>query len=407
MMIDKYMSDTEDISQSRILVVDDEDFVLNLSVRILKNFGCKYITTASTGNSAIEKLIQAVEPFDIVICDLNMPEMDGIEFMRHAAENNFTGGVIFLSGEDDRILGSTHNLAKAHNLNILGAIPKPPTPDALKLLLKKFKPAQQKKISVSQTSITEKELCSGINGKELQLVYQPIINIKTGKLAGVETLARWNSQGGGILGPGAFIPLAEACGLINDMTFIIYKKAIHQASAWMAAGRNLKLSINISINTFAVENIYEFFINTAKNWGIDLSRVVFEVTESQEMHDPVRCLEVMMRLRMKKFGLSIDNFGTGHSTLTQLKHIPFNELKIDRSFVHAATNDSSARSILESSIELAKKLKLEIVAEGVETREDWDLVDKLGCDFVQGYYCAEPMPKDKLIIFLKNWSGPH
>jgi len=114
-----------------------------------------------------------------------------------------------------------------------------------------------------------------------------------------------------------------------------------------------------------------------------------------------------MRMRLKRFGLSIDDFGSGNSSLAQLKSIPFTEMKIDRAFVHRANENASARAILETSVDLAKRLNMKIVAEGAETREDWDLVEQLDCDFVQGFYCARPMSNEKLLEFMEKWTGPH
>ena len=396
-----------DLSSLNILVVDDEVFILNLSVRILNNLGCNNIETADNGATALDIINKSDKAFDIIICDLNMPEMDGIEFMRHASSKEFTGGMILLSGEDERMLETAKDLAKAHKLNVLGVISKPLKPDPIKHLLQSFNPAEQKKAWTPQASITEEELKVGIESEELKLVYQPKVNIKTGKVSGVETLARWNHKERGILGPGAFIPLAEKCGLIDDLTYSIYKKAMLQAGEWLADGLELKISVNISINTFTLPDFPEFLIKSAQSEGIDMSKVVLEVTETQVMKNALDSLEILMRLRMKKFGLSIDDFGTGNSSMEQLKRIPFTELKIDRAFVYGATNNSGARAILESSVILAKSLKMETVAEGAETREDWDLVESLGVDYVQGYYCAKPMPNEQFMEFLETWTGPN
>lgn len=395
------------ISELRILVIDDEAFVLKLCVKILKNLGCENVTTANNGKMALEELNQQQKIFDVIIIDLNMPEIDGIEFMRHISEMDFSGSIILLSGEDKRMLEVTRDLAKAHKLNICGTIEKPIKPDVLKPLLDSYKPAQQNKMFTPQNPITEEELRVGLGGDELQLVFQPKIKISDGIISGVETLARWNHAERGILGPGAFIPLAEKLGLINEMTYAIYKKAMLQAGEWHSNGIDLKISVNISINTFTLEGFSNFLVKTAEEHGVDLSQVVLEVTESQVMANALGCLEILLQLRMKKFGLSIDDFGTGQSSMEQLKRIPFTELKIDRAFVNDAANDSSAKAILESSLDLAKKLKMETVAEGAETREDWDLIEALGCDYVQGFYCARPMPNEKLIEFIGTWSGPH
>lgn len=401
------MAESQDLSQLKLMVVDDEEFVLNLSVRILNKLGCEDITTANNGNAAIENLVASTDGYDVIICDLNMPEMNGVELLRHISEKDYRGGIVLLSGEDERMLETAKDLAKARNLNVLGAIPKPLKPDAIKNILESFKSAGEKKAWTPQASITEDELKAGMDGEELQLVYQPKVNIKTGEISGVETLARWNHQERGILGPGAFIPLSEKCGLIDDLTFSIFKKAMSQVGEWLANGIDLKTSVNFSVNTFTLPEFPEFLIQTAQDEGVDPAKVVLELTETQVMENAIDCLEILMSLRMKKFGLSVDDFGTGHSSMEQLKRIPFTELKIDRAFVYGAVNNTSARAILESSVLLAKNLKMETVAEGAENREDWDLVEQLGCDYVQGFYCARPMPNKELMNFIESWSGPH
>jgi EAL domain-containing protein (putative c-di-GMP-specific phosphodiesterase class I) len=181
----------------------------------------------------------------------------------------------------------------------------------------------------------------------------------------------------------------------------------HLTTYRLSNGIDIKVSINFSVNTFTLPEFPDFLIQTAQDEGVDLSKVVLEITETQVMKNALDSLEVLMRLRMKKFELSIDDFGTGNASMEQLKRIPFSELKIDRAFVYGATKDAGARAILESSVTLAKSLKMVIVAEGAENREDWDLVESLGIDIVQGYYCAKPMPNEQFLEFLGKWTGPH
>jgi EAL domain-containing protein (putative c-di-GMP-specific phosphodiesterase class I)/FixJ family two-component response regulator len=391
----------------KFLVVDDESFVRTLTVRILGTLGYKNVDMAENGARALEQLAATPDYFDIVICDLNMPEMDGVEFMRHAAAQNFSGGFIVLSGEDTRLLEAARDLAKAHNLNILGAIAKPLKPDALRELLNKLMTPLKPKPFEKQASITEAELRAGIGGPELFVVFQPKVNTTTLAVDGVETLVRWRHADRGVLGPGAFLPLAEMLGLMDEVTDSVYRKAMRQAGEWVAAGINLSVSVNFPVNTFTRPGFADFLVDTARTEGVDPALVVLEVTESQVMQNALDCLEVLVRLRMKKFGLSIDDFGTGQSSLEQLKRIPFNELKIDRAFVYNAATEESARAIQESSADLARKLKLKIVAEGAESRSDWDVVTKNRCDYVQGYYCAKPMSAEELLTFITGWKGPH
>ena len=397
----------------RILVIDDESFILNITVRILDKLGYDNVDTAKDGNVALGKLISKEIPdYNLIICDLNMPEMDGVEFMRHAHEAEYAGGIILYSGEDQRVLETALELAKDHKLNVLGALSKPLKPDSLKELLKDFDPFQtaEKRNFFPQEPITEEELKAGITGRDrdaLMLVYQPKVHIQSGEIEAVETLARWQHADRGVLGPGAFIPLAEQTGTIDDLTYQIYRKAVHQVLEWVVSGHIIKNSVNFSINSFAKSSFADFIVNTTKDIGVDPNLIILEVTETQVMDDAIDCIEILMRLRIKRFGLSIDDFGTGNSSMAQLKRIPFTELKIDRAFVNGATTNAGANAILRSSIDLAKRLNMKIVAEGVETREEWDLVEELGCDYVQGFYCAKPMPNDEFMQFFEEWDGPH
>ena len=182
---------------------------------------------------------------------------------------------------------------------------------------------------------------------------------------------------------------------------------MQQAGDWLAQGITMKVSVNISVNSFTLPDFTDFLIETAQNEGMDLANVVLEVTETQVMDNALGILETLMRLRMKRFALSIDDFGTGNASMEQLKRIPFSELKIDRAFVYGAAQNAGARAILESSVTLAKSLKMDIVAEGAESREDWDLLASLGVHTVQGFYCAKPMKNEDLLAFLDTWTGPH
>jgi len=387
----------------KILIVDDDEFILHLSERILDKLGCKNVMSVTSGTLALDKV--AVTKFDVLITDLNMPEMDGVELLRHVAGHHFAGGIILLSGEDERMLETAQELARYYQLNVLGSISKPLRPDLLKDLLRLYKPLQPARLSRPLDPVTADELRIGLTGEALQLFYQPKVSVIDGKINGVEALARWHHPDRGILGPAAFIPVAEELGLIDEMSKAIYQKAVRQAGIWLTDGLELFVSINFSVNSFLRREFSEHLIEVAHYEGVAPSMLILEVTESQVMADAKGCLEQMMHLRLKRFGLSIDDFGTGHSSLEQLKRIPFTELKVDRTFVYGANRNASARAILESSVALGKKLGMSIVAEGAETREDWDVVEQLGCDFVQGYYVARPMPVDELEPFVRNWTG--
>ena len=224
-------------------------------------------------------------------------------------------------------------------------------------------------------------------------------------MVGVESLVRWHDPERGLMGPGSLIPVAEESGMINDLTEAIFKAAMAQTGAWLVEGLDFKVSVNVSVENLDQFDFPDFVVDTAAREGVSPSSVVIEVTESRIMADVLKPLEILTRLRMKGFGLSIDDYGTGASSMQQLKRIPFTELKIDREFVAGAHVDDESRAMLVSSVGLGKELGLTVVAEGVETQEEWDLVASLDVDVVQGYFVAKPMPGEALAAWLEGWQA--
>lgn len=384
------------------LIVDDEAFMRTLLGRILTSLGAKNIAACEDGQSALDHLKDT--PADIVLCDLNMPGMDGIEFLRHLTQTDFAGAVALVSGEDPRVLDTARNLAEAHNLTVLGALSKPITPDQMKTLLDNFEgsgPARRARGPMESLDVDE--LRAGIEGDELEVFYQPKVAVIDKRLYGVESLVRWRHAERGLIPPVAFIPVAEKHGLIDALTDAVFAKATQQGGMWLADGRDIKVAVNISVDSLNRLDLPDYVVNTAAANGLDPSHIILEVTESRLMEDIKSPLEILTRLRLKGVSLSIDDFGTGHSSMEQLKRIPFTELKIDRAFVHGTTRDAAARAILESSVTLAKSLGMSTVAEGVEDQEDWDVVASLGVDLVQGYFVAKPMPAGEFDAWLANW----
>ncbi|WP_237132792.1 EAL domain-containing protein [Pseudohongiella sp. O18] len=393
-----------------ILVVDDESFALTLAARMLNKLGYQCITSANSGSTALQAIDTANEPFQLILCDLNMPEMDGLEFLQELANLDYLGAIILLSGEDQRMLETASGHVLAQNLNVLGAISKPLKPEPLLALLQRIKPHRRSSNNRPQHELSHEDLRAGIAGStdcHPVLVYQPKVNIASGEITSVETLARWQHPDYGLLGPNAFIAVAERSGLIDELTKVIYRQAVAQTVIWHRQGFPLATSVNISINSFATVGFSDFLVQEAEDQGLPTRFLCLEATETQVMENALNCTQILMRLRLKKFGLSIDDFGTGNSSMSQLMNIPFTELKIDRSFVNGAAKSDSARAILETSVALGKRLQMSIVAEGVETREDWDLVQTSGCDYVQGYYCSKPISGEQLTELLNSWTGPH
>ena len=185
--------------------------------------------------------------------------------------------------------------------------------------------------------------------------------------------------------------------MIDEFTQLILKKSVKQLAQWLDQGLDLKAAVNISMENLNRYDLPEIFAKTVQVFNVPLKKVMLEITESKLSKDYALSLDILTRLRIKGFGLSIDDFGTGYATMETLNNLPFTELKIDRTFINGAVNDASARAIVESSVRLAKEFGLNIVAEGVETEEELELIGKLGCIEAQGYYFSKPVPADEFV----------
>jgi EAL domain-containing protein (putative c-di-GMP-specific phosphodiesterase class I) len=379
------------------LVVDDDELMLDLAVTSLETLGFRHISAELSGEQGLRSL--DAKGADVVLCDLNMPEMDGVEFLRHLSTRHFEGGILLMSGEDKRILRTAESLAKAHGLCVLGTVEKPLTVEKLAMLSDDHEPMKRPS-SPSLPVVSGDDLRKAFATDSIDVAFQPKICVGSCRVSGVETLARWRHPLYGNIPPSVFIAIAERDGLIDELTRSIIRKALREAGRWRIAGYDLSIAINVSTQTVGRLDLPEFVERTARICGVDPARVMVEVTETQLMRDLTRSLDTLTRLRLRRIGLSIDDFGTGYSSLEQLQRVPFVELKIDRAFVDGASHDAAARAILESSIDLAKKLGLVTVAEGVEQREDYLLLEQLGCDLVQGFLFAAAMPGEALLPWI-------
>jgi len=399
------LEDDDDITQFsiKLLLIDDDYIMHRVTTVMLNDLGISGVLNAMSGPAALEILEQNGGRIDVVICDLNMPEMDGVEFIRHLAQRKYTGSLILTSGEDLRILKTVEKLAIEHDLHVLGVLEKPATLAKISELLDSLDQIRQEGTMMMADAFSLAELEQAIAGGELDTYFQPKVDVKSGRVVGVEALVRWNHPEKGLIRPDAFISMAEENGLIGDLTDVVCIKALEYASRLKAMGHDLSVAINLSVDSLTDLEWPDQIYHQLEQYGLEASSISFEITESRLMEHISVALDILSRLSLKRFKLSIDDFGTGYSSMEQLQRIPFTEFKIDRAFVHGAAQEASARAILESSVVLAKKLDMMVVAEGVEDQQDWDLVAEVGCDQVQGYFVSRPLPFAHLVKWLDDY----
>jgi len=383
-------------SAIKILVLDDEPFMLKLLGQMLTSLGYVSVATCDSGRTALGFVDSADSRPDLILLDINMPDMDGVEFVRHLVEHHYLGSLILVSGENERMLQSVGKLVRAHKITGLGHLSKPVTPERLAVLIEKWEPPSQGAIGPSKNIYGVDELRAAIAKDELINYYQPTVEVATGKVIGVETLVRWRHPKNGMVFPDQFIGVAEQHGLIDELTRVVLTGALAQARIWQDAGLGLRVAVNVSMDNLVSLGFLNDLTKLTAKAGVPPQEMVLEVTESRLMHDQRVPLEILTRLHLKGFRLSIDDFGTGNSSLTQLRDIPFDELKIDKSFVHGAWTNDTQRAMFNASLGLAKQLGMEVVAEGVEDQADWDFLRQRGCDMAQGYFIAKAMPAEDM-----------
>jgi EAL domain-containing protein (putative c-di-GMP-specific phosphodiesterase class I) len=246
------------------------------------------------------------------------------------------------------------------------------------------------------------ELRRALESDDVVLHYQPKIEIRTGKVHGVEALVRWQHPEHGLVPPNEFVPMAEHTGLIRPLTRHVLNVALAQCQAWQQSGIDLHMSVNLSARNLLDPSLPDDIARLLAKWSVRSQLLELEITESSIMQDPARSLEVLDRLHRMGIVLSIDDFGTGYSSLTYLRTLPVQELKIDRSFIGTMSSDEGDSFIVRSTISLGQNLGLQVVAEGVEDEETLAQLDELGCNLAQGYHLSRPVPADELMQWLTD-----
>ena len=394
------------LSDLQVMVVEDHGFQRRMALRMLGEIGVGSVHDAADGLAALDMLQRLPSPPDVVLVDLDMPGMDGVEFIGHVAQGRLARGIALVSALDPALLAAVQSMARAFGLAVLGTIEKPVTIEKLRTLLTSW---DERLHSVDEEDLVEvslEEVRNALLHDELVAWFQPQVEFLNGKVIAVEALARWRRPDGHFVRAGHFVPLLEREGHSHKLTDAMLEQACRWKRKWDDEGMHLHLSVNVSPSALADPSVADHYRQVVGDHGVRPEDVMLEITEGSLVTDAARGLGVLARLRLKGFGLSIDDFGTGYSSLAQLSQIPFTELKVDQGFVSGAHEQPRKRAVIEASLDLARKLQLEVVAEGVETAEDWQMLAELGCGVAQGYLIAAPVAGEDLAGAVARWRRP-
>ncbi len=396
----------------RVLAVDDDLFQIEIVREMLEACGVTDALFASDGTEALAILDDPATRPDVILSDIDMAGMDGIEFTRHLATREFAGGLAIMSGSAHRLRRTVAALIEERHLRFLGILEKPFTVDALRTVLESVATRQQENRAGATTRaplpvVTPDEVRAGIAAGYVHLYYQPKIQLDTNRVVGVEALLRWCDPVRGIIPPLSVVPVAEDHGLIEELTYAVFRVAAAQQAAWQRAGHNLVVAVNISADDLLRYDLPDRLRTIVDETGANTGLLTLEVTEGRLMSNMASGMEVISRLRLMGFNFSVDDFGTGYSNQEKLRRLPFDEIKIDRSFVSGAIDNATLRAIVDSNIGLAHALGMSVVAEGAESEADCALLRSLACDEVQGFYYCRPVPSERLIAWKTEWEAAH
>ncbi len=384
---------------NNILVVDDDGVVGLLVSNMARSIGFHCIVTKDAANC--HKLVTADTA--VIVLDLIMPGMDGIEVLRLLGEQKCRARIVLMSGMDKRVIETAKKLARTLGLVVVGHLQKPFGVEELRAALGDIAPVESLLIAQEKPKLDypDAELARAFAQAEFVNYYQPQISLKTGLVTGVEVLSRWLNPRRGVIVPDHFIARAESMGFIDALCWSTAEMALADVNQFQdKLGIQPRLSLNASIHTLRDLKFPDMFMALLDHHRFPAGNIVIEITETGLIRELAHTLDVLARLRMKTIQLSIDDFGTGYAMMQQLQNIPATELKIDMSLIQNMQASESDRIMVEKTIEMGHGLGMEIMAEGVTTNEQIKLLQRMGCDGAQGFLFSPALPPAELVQWM-------
>ncbi|MHA6575423.1 EAL domain-containing response regulator [Pseudomonas yamanorum] len=381
----------------RVLVLEDHPFQRSVAVAMLRRLGCTEVFEASDGVEALA-VLNSVGAVDVALCDLQMEGMDGVAFFKKVADSGLVKALVVSSAVPADLRHMVKRLITLLGINLLGDVGKPLSLPILGKVLKQYspKPCFRTATVTPIKSPGKKDMQRAIEANEFRAYFQPKFNLGTGQIEGVEVLARWLHPSMGVLPPSFFLPLLERYGLQDELFFDQLRQSLALQRYISDQGHSLNFAFNLHAAQLSNTDLTDRIKALLTVFGIPGSGLTFELTESGIIDTPITSLENLYRLRMMGCRLSIDDFGTGFSSLQRLCQLPFNEIKLDAEFVRCLDQETG-QAVIISTLALGESLGMSVVVEGIETQEQRARLRELGCVTGQGYCFAMPMSGGDLL----------
>jgi EAL domain-containing protein (putative c-di-GMP-specific phosphodiesterase class I) len=378
-------------TRQRLLVVDDQRLDRAIASHAATRVGFHVTNAGSIGET--RDYLERGDRFDFVVLDLSLGAEDGLEVLPLIARFNPGAVLVLASGFDGRILAASQRLASSLGLLVAGVLRKPILPTALQRLLRET-PHVQAAGGVADMLIPPEQIHLAIVSGQIKPWFQPKTSLATGTVVGAEALARWVRADGRSIPPNTFIPIVEQSGLVAALTDTILDQSLLACARWRAKRPDCRVAVNVSPLLLDNPALTDRIERTLQKHGVPPNALVLEITESNGIPDTPCAMEILTRLRIRGVNLSVDDFGTGHSSLLSLVRMPFNEMKIDQAFVRDAVSNRDSRKVVRASASLGRELGLNVVAEGVETEAIAALALEAGCHVGQGWLYGRAVPAE-------------
>lgn len=387
-----------------VLVVEDVKSVQQVLVEQLTQLGVRQVTAVSDGLQALDAVQQSPNSFQAIITDLLMPNMDGLQLLEQLGDAGYQGGVIIASGLERRIIELSVEIARSHQVRLVGSLSKPVTSEQLHILMQRVLRLSDTKFEEKQP-LSQEQVLTAIEQGHLLPYYQPKIDALSRQITGYEVLCRVDLPGEKhILLPDLFISTAAKFKLLDQLTEQLLEQSLSEVYKHQKEFVNgfPSLAFNLSPVQLFEESMVERIIELAVRFRLLPKFLTLEVTEQQALHKPEQ-LSLLNRLRIHGFGVALDDFGTGFTNLKQLRELPFTEIKLDKCLSQGIHQDQLSQVVLDSLFAFADKLDMKIVVEGIDDIADFEFLQGKALTSLQGFLISRPKPLSEIIRWQRAW----